>query len=141
MSRLILVPHSGGLIDYKGEIRKLFIKTDHYQSGNRIFDYFGGSDETVWATYTPPAPVQEYRTVVTGQELMDLFDNESPDIWMAIEGLTQAGAIEFRDMIGRRLNSPIDLNHSKMVSVFAQMVAAGVATQEQVDRIKLGVSE
>lgn len=88
---------------------------------------------------TPVSIPRANRTIVTGQELMDLLDNESPDIWMDIEGLSQAPAIEFREMIGRRLNSKIDLGHSKMVSIFAAMVSNGIATQNQVDAVKLGL--
>lgn len=87
----------------------------------------------------PPQVPAVKRTVVTGQELMDLFDIQDPDIWMDIEGLSQAPAIEFREMVGRRLSSKIDLNHPKMVSIFADIVTAGLATQVQVDIIKEGV--
>jgi len=57
MNRLIIVPHTSGLIDYKGEDPALFgeiIKT--LPSGDLVFDYTGASDATVWADYIDPRP-------------------------------------------------------------------------------------
>lgn len=116
-------------------------KNTRQVSSDIVGEYYGSLDNIAIPDYAGTWPITAYRTVVTGQELMDLFDKESPDIWMEIEGLTQTTAIEFRDMIGRRLKSPIDLNHTKMITIFSQMVAGEIATQEQVDRIKIGIPE
>ncbi len=90
--------------------KKMFKKTRYVESlGINVGEYYG-QDDTI-ADYTgewPPVD-REYRTLVTGQELMNLLDNVNPAIWLEIEDMTQQAAINFRAMIGRRLNSKIPI--------------------------------
>lgn len=152
MSRLILVPHSGGLIDYKGEIRKLFIKTDHYQSGTRIFEYFGTSDELVWATYTPPPPVQEYRTRVLPGELIGLLDDDRGTPVKNYAKIFRAAypqgnkpeddtALTFleRAKFPTSLDGMIDVTDPVVDQALSDFVAAGYITNTDKTRVQLGI--
>ncbi len=54
--RLVLVPHTTGMVDYKGEDFRLFNQIG--STGSAIIcEYAGNSDEAVWETYIDPTPV------------------------------------------------------------------------------------
>lgn len=77
--RTILVPHTSGLIDYKGENSRLFNITGS-TGDSLICDYSGDSDEQAWPTFVRPTPSQEYRTRVKPGEIIELLkDPDSPE--------------------------------------------------------------
>jgi len=57
MSRLIVIPHTGGLIDYKGEDVNLFSDIVTSTAKGLVVEYFGKKGKTVWADYVDPRPV------------------------------------------------------------------------------------
>lgn len=142
MSRLIKLPHTNGMIDYKGEDDRLFTIDRHYsESGFLVFEYRGELGEEVWETFTPPVPVQQFRTEVTGTELVGLFDNIDPTIWTDVENSDNAEAIKFKEAVGRSASRRISLAHPLITNAFAKMVLGNIATQAQVDQVSLGVLE
>lgn len=57
MSRLIVIPHTSGLIDYKGEDVNLFSDIKKTTAKGLVVEYFGKKGKTVWADYVDPRPV------------------------------------------------------------------------------------
>jgi len=57
MSRLIVIPHTSGLIDYKGEDVNLFSGIISTTSTGLVVEYSGKSGVSVWADYVDPRPV------------------------------------------------------------------------------------
>jgi len=57
MSRLIVVPHTDGLINYKGEDVNLFSDIKKITSQGLVVEYYGKKGTTVWADYVDPRPV------------------------------------------------------------------------------------
>lgn len=140
MSRQILVPHSsGGLVDYKGESKSRF-SIVAYESGVGFhMSYDGPSDSSVWAdsSYVEVGPS---RTMITGKELMARFDHRNPEIWGDIEEMTQTTAIAFRDHVGRRMNSLINLERASVANALDALEANTVATADDVTFIKTGIA-
>jgi len=57
MSRLIIVPHAGGAVDYKGEDPSLFSGSRFDESGTGLVcAYSGESDSSVWPDYVDTRP-------------------------------------------------------------------------------------
>ena len=127
---------------YPAEGLSAFNKTEISSNGLTMFGEYTGSDGTL-TPYTGPWPIDEtvYRTEVTGGELVGLFDSIRTDIWSDVENSDNAEAIKFREAIGRNLNRRFDLSHPLITSAFSKMVLGGIATQQEIDIINLGVEE
>ena len=88
----------------------------------------------------PQVPAKKY-TTLTGQQFMDLIDDQNVEIWAEVEDFANGGnqlAKDFIGMVTRRLNSPIDITKPRIVNVLDALVANTSATQADVDTIKLG---
>jgi len=140
MSRKIFMAHTLGALDFKGEPRSDF-RDEIKIPGGFEFDYDGSSGTAVWpdSTFIPPVP-STHRTVLTGQELMDLFDGRNIEIWPAIEELskTNNAALDFVNELGRRLNSKINIESARMLTILNALEANTPATADDVTEIKKG---
>ena len=81
--RKIFIPHTGGLVDYKGENSGLFTGAE-FIPGGIVCNYSGQSDTTVWPDYDPNSG--KSRIEITAIDGALFFDPANPTFAIAQVG-------------------------------------------------------
>ena len=109
------------------------------------YDVLGPADAVLLPPYLGewPIPVAgSYKTTITGQQFMDLIDEQNMEIWAEIEDFANGGNQNAKDFVGlvtRRLSSPIDITKTRIDTVLNALEAQTSATAQDVITIKQGV--